>query len=141
MVGSWVLSGTLEGKTTTHDVSVSWLLDGLYVQLHETSREKRAGGKPQYEAVVLIGIDPTTSEYQCLWLDTTGGGGLTPSAFGRGKRTSDALPFLFREADGTVSFSNTFSYDRVADSWSWRLENIGKDGTRAAFGDVRLSRK
>jgi hypothetical protein len=139
--GAWVLRGTLAHKVTTHDVTAAWILDGLYLQLHETSRETDARGKPQYEAVVLIGVDPATNEYQCLWLDSTGGGGLSPTAFGQGKRAGDSIPFLFREADGTVSFSNVFSYDADAKAWTWQLDNVRKDGTRVPFGRVRLTRE
>ena len=100
LVGSWVLRGTLAGKTTTHDVTSTWLLNGEYLQIHETSREKKADGQAQYEAVVLIGFAPSTAEYQCLWLDSTGPGGLTAQAFGRGKRSGDIIPFLFRGSRG-----------------------------------------
>lgn len=139
--GSWILRGTLAGKVTTHDVTAAWILDGLYLELHERSRESDAKGKPQYEAVVLLGIDPATGEYRCLWLDSTGGGGLTPSAFGRGKRAGDSIPFLFRDPDGTISFSNVFSYDTDAQAWTWQLDNVRKDGTRVPFGNVRLTRQ
>ena len=88
--GSWILRGTLAGKITTHDVTAAWILDGLYLELHERSRETDAKGKPQYEAVILLGVDPATGEYQCLWLDSTGGGGLAPAAFGRGNLTTSA---------------------------------------------------
>lgn len=140
LAGSWVLRGTLAGKGTTHDVTGTWMLDGLYLQLHERSRETDAKGKPQYEAVVLLGLDEATGEYQCLWLDSTGGGGLTPSAFGRGKRAGDSIPFLFRDADGTISFSNVFSYEPAAQAWTWQLDNVRKDGTYVPFGRVRLTR-
>jgi len=139
--GSWILRGTLAGKVTTHDVAATWILDGLYLQLHERSRETDASGKPLYEAVILLGIDPATGEYQCLWLDSTGGGGLIPTAFGRGQRTGDSIPFLFRDADGTISFSNTFSYDTGAEAWTWELDNVRKDGTHVPFGRVRLTRR
>ncbi len=139
--GAWILRGTLAGKVTTHDVTAAWILDGLYLELHERSRESDAKGKPQYEAVILLGVDPATGEYQCLWLDSTGGGGLSPTAFGRGKRAGDSIPFLFREADGTISFSNTFSYDPDAQAWAWQLDNVRKDGTRVPFGRVRLTRQ
>jgi hypothetical protein len=139
--GSWVLRGTLAGKTTTHDVTGAWILDGLYLQLHEVSRETDAGGKPRYEAVILLGIDPATGEYQVLWLDSTGGGGLAPAGLGRGTRAGDSIPFLFRDPDGTISFSNTFAYDAGAEAWTWELDNVRKDGTHAPFGRVRLTRR
>jgi hypothetical protein len=139
--GSWILRGTLAGKVTTHEVTAAWILDGLYLELHERSRETDARGKPQYEAVVLLGVDPATGEFQCLWLDTTGGGGLSATAFGRGKRAGDSIPFLFRDADGTISFSNVFAYDKDAEAWTWQLDNVRKDGARVPFGRVRLTRK
>ncbi len=138
--GSWVLRGTLAGKTTTHDVTGTWLLDGRYLELHERSRETDAKGKPQYEAVVLLGVDEASGEFQILWLDSTGGGGLTPSAFGRGRRAGDSIPFLFRDADGTVSFSNVF-WDAAAQTWTWQLDNVKKDGAYVPFGKVRLTRQ
>jgi hypothetical protein len=141
LTGSWILRGTLAGKQTTHDVSGTWILDGLYLELHEKSRETDAKGKAQYEAVVLLGIDEKTGEYQCLWLDSTGGGGLLPSAMGRGKRAGDSVPFLFRDPDGTVSFSNVFAYDEATQAWTWQLDNVRKDGSYAPFGRVKLTRQ
>jgi hypothetical protein len=139
--GSWILRGTLAGKVTTHDVRGTWILDGLYLELHERSRETDSKGKPLYEAVVLLSIDEAAGEYQCLWLDSTGGGGLTPAAFGRAKRAGDSIPFLFRASDGTISFSNVFSYDAASEGWTWQLDNVRKDGTYVPFGRVRLSRR
>jgi len=141
LAGTWVLRGTLAKKTTTHDVTGTWILDGLYLELHERSRETDAKGKPQYEAVILLGIDEAKGEYQVLWLDSTGGGGLIPSAFGRGKRAGDSIPFLFRDPDGTVSFSNVFAYDPAAKEWTWQLDNVQKDGKYVPFGRVRLTRQ
>lgn len=139
--GSWVLRGTLAGKPTTHDVDAAWMLDGLYLQVHERSRETDGKGKPLYEAVVLLGIDPATEEYQCLWLDSTAGGGLTPSAVGRAKRDGESIPFVFRDPDGTISFSNVFAWDSAGEAWTWQLDNVRKDGSRAPFGRVRLTRR
>jgi len=140
LAGKWVLRGTIAGKATTHDIASTWVLDHRYLQIHERSRETRGDGKAQYEAIVLVSRDPATGEYQCLWLDTTTGGGLAPEAFARAKRSGDTLPFLFREADGTLSFNNTFSYDRKEDSWTWRMDNV-REGKASPFGFVRLTRR
>ncbi len=140
LAGSWVLRGTIAGQVTTHDVVAEWILDHQYLQIHEVSREKDARGRPQYEAIVLIGWDAGAREYQCLWLDSTGGGGLAAQAIGRGKRDGNAIPFLFRERDGAVSFDNTFSYDAGTDSWAWRMDNV-QDGKPVPFGRVRLTRR
>lgn len=39
LVGHWVLEGRIAGKDTTHDVDAEWVLNHLYVRLHEVSRE------------------------------------------------------------------------------------------------------
>ena len=140
LAGSWVLRGTIAGRETTHDVTSEWILSRQYLQIHERSREQDAKGQAEYEAVILVGVDPATAEYQCLWLDSTGGGGLKAQAFARGKRGGDAVPFLFREPDGTVIFNNTFSYEKGTDSWTWQMDNI-QNGKAVPFGRVRLTRR
>jgi hypothetical protein len=140
LAGTWVLRGTISGKQTTHDVVADWVLAHEYLRIHETSREKDDKGQARYEAIVLIGWDEGSSEFQCLWLDTTGGGGLTAQGIGHGKRDGDAIPFLFRERDGSVSFNNTFSYDKAGDSWAWHMDNV-QDGRAVPFGRVKLTRQ
>jgi hypothetical protein len=138
--GTWVLRGAIAGKQTTHDVTAEWVLNHLYLQLHEVSREKDAAGHPQYEAIVLIGWDAAASEYQGLWLDTTGGGGLSALGIGLGKREGDKIPFLWKDKDGAISFNNTFVYDRGANSWAWIMDNIQK-GKPVPFARLTLTRK
>ena len=140
LVGKWVLRGMIARKQTTHDVVAEWFLDHQYLRIHEISREKNEKGHALYEAVVLIGWDEVALEYQCLWLDSTGGGGLTAQGIAQGKRSDDSIPFLFRERDGSISFNNTFSYDKVNDSWSWQMDNVQK-GKAVPFGRVKLTRQ
>jgi len=139
LAGTWVLRGTLQGKQTTHVVASEWVLGHQYVRILERSRETDAKGQPQYDAVVLIGWDAKAKEYQCLWLDNTAGGGLTPQSLGRGTRDGDAIRFSWKEPDGTVSFTNTFAYDKAANAWTWALDNIVK-GKPVPFGRVTLTR-
>jgi hypothetical protein len=49
LVGHWVLAGRIAGKETTHDVDGEWVLNHLYVRIHEVSREKDPKGQPAYE--------------------------------------------------------------------------------------------
>ncbi len=140
LAGTWVLRGTLAGKATTHDVTVAWELGHQYLTLRERARELDAQGRSQYEALVLLGWDAAAGEYQCLWLDTTGGGGLAPQSIGLGKRRGEAIPFAFRERDGRLSFTNTFAYQKATDTWTWALDNI-QDGKAILFGRVTLSRR
>jgi hypothetical protein len=57
LVGRWILSGTIAGKKTTHDVSAEWVLNHGYLRLHEVAREKDTAGAPAYEAIIFVSMD------------------------------------------------------------------------------------
>ena len=136
LVGRWVLEGTIAGKTTTHDVVASWVLNGQYIQLHEISRERDAQGRPAYEALVYLTWEPSRGEYSCLWLDSTSNVGLSNGVVGRAKPSGDELRLLFKFADGST-FHTTFAYDRKADTWQWKMDGEEK-GQLAPFARVTL---
>lgn len=138
LVGNWVLAGRIHGQATTHDVVAEWILGHRYLQVHETSREKGAQGQPQYEATVLLGWDEARKQYQCLWLDTTGGGALTARSIGLGTRSGNAIPFAWKDADGSVSLINTFTYDPTAHAWTWNLDNVDH-GKATVFARLSLT--
>ena len=139
LIGKWVLQGTIGGSATTHDIDAEWVLGHEYVRIHEVSREKDAKGRPAYEAIVFIGWDQPSSQYACLWLDSTGGGGLTGQAIGHAKRGGDDIAFLFKAGDGSL-FHTTFAYDKSTDSWQWLMD--GEEGGKLQpFARVKLTRK
>ena len=139
MTGSWILQGTIAGRETTHDVETDWVLGHEYLRLHETSHEKNAQGQPAYEAIVFIGWDESSSEYTCLWLDSTSGSGLSSAqGIARGKRSGDEIAFLFKSKDG--NFHTTFVYNKSNDSWQWIMD--GEEGGKLSpFARVKLTRK
>ncbi len=139
LVGTWVLQGTIAGSATTHDIACEWVLGHQYVRFHEVSREKNASGQAEYEAIVFIGWDQALGQYACLWLDNTGGGGLTGQAIGHAKREGDEIAFLFKGQDGSV-FHTTFAYGKESDTWEWRMD--GEEGGKLQpFARVKLTRK
>ncbi len=138
MTGNWILQGTISGRETTHDIEADWVLNHEYIRIHEASREKNAQGQPAYEAIVFIGWDTQSSHYTCLWLDTTGGNGLSGDAIGHGKRSGDEIAFFFESKDG--NFHTTFVYSKSSDSWQWIMDNeIG--GKLSPFARLKLTRK
>lgn len=140
MIGEWVLEGTIGGNPATHDVTFEWVLDHQYVRFHEVARETDpATGTPAYEAIVFIGWDEPSQRYACLWLDSTGGEGLSAQAIGYGAASGDAIPFLFHLPDGRP-FHTTFAYDSNTDTWQWRMDG-DDNGTPQPFARVTLSRK
>ena len=138
LVGRWVLRGTVEGEPTTHDVTAEWVLAHQYLRIHEVSREKTPAGAPVYEADVYIGWDAQASRYAAVWLDVFGG--VSTQSIGHAARSGDTMPFVFRGADGSPAFQNTFVYDRGADRWEWRMDNV-RNGTATPFARVTLTRQ
>jgi hypothetical protein len=139
LIGNWVLQGTIEEKETTHDIVSEWVLGHQYVRLHEVSREKDAKGQAAYEAIVFIGWDQPANEYACLWLDSTGGGGLSAQAFGHAKRSGDEIAFLFKAKDGS-SFHTRFVYSKNTNTWQWLMD--GEEGGKLQpFARVKLTKK
>jgi len=140
LAGSWILQGTIAGHETTHDVESEWVLGHEYLRLHETSREKNAQGQPAYEAIVLIEWVELSGEYRCMWLDSTGGSGLSAEGIAHGKRGNDEIAFVFKDKDGKIGVETTFAYSKDSDSWKWLIDNVN-GGKRAPFARVRLTRR
>lgn len=135
MTGHWVLTGTIAGQQTTHDIDAGWVLQNTYLQFHEVSREKDAAGKPKYEAEVLVGYDAEKKRYVCFWYDITGVA--SPSTGAVALRQGDTLPFVFKMEPG--DFHTTFAYDAKADAWSWTMD-MEQSGKFEPFARVVLAR-
>lgn len=139
LVGRWVLRGTIAGEEVVHDVHAEWILAHHYLQFTEVSREVDQSGDPAYEAQVTIGWDEAAREYACLWLDVTGGEGLSNGVIGRAPREENSILFVFG-MEGAGAIHNTFTYDHRADTWRWVIDNVrGDESTR--FADVTLRRR
>jgi hypothetical protein len=74
-----------------------------------------------------------------LWLDSTGGGGLSAQAIGHAKRSGDEIVFLFKGGDGSV-FHTAFAYSKETDTWQW-LMDAEEGGRLQPFARVKLTRK
>ncbi len=137
LVGHWVLEGRIAGKDTTDDVDGEWVLNHLYVRLHEVSREKDAKGQPAYEAIIYVTRDAGRGEYAILWLDNTASGAFAAEGTGHAKPDGESLPFLFKDGQGVITFKNTFVYDPANRTWAWVMDNVEK-GVPKPFGRVKL---
>jgi hypothetical protein len=135
--GHWVLTGTIDGQQTTHDIDAQWILQNNYIRFTEVSREKDASGKPQYEAEVLIGYDAAKQRYVCFWYDITGIAE-PDSGDGVAVRQGDTLPFVFKMGGGI--FRTTMSYDAKLDRWSWTMD-MDQGGKLALFARTILTRR
>jgi hypothetical protein len=119
LVGDWVLSGTINGHATTHDIRAEWVLNHQYVRIHETSRERNAAGEPAYDAFVFIGWNASLKQYACTWLDVYGGA--SPESIGYGEPSGNRMAFLFKAPD--EDFHTTFAYDKKTNSWEMTMDS------------------
>lgn len=139
LAGRWTMTGTLGGKPTIHDVEAVWMLKHEYIQFHEVSRERGAGGGPAYEALVYLSWHVKTSEFMCLWLDNTAGGGLSPDGIARAKPSGFRIPLVFTLSP-KESLHTTFAYNPAADTWRLTIDSV-TGGKTDRFGDVHLNRR
>jgi hypothetical protein len=139
LAGSWILRGTIAGHESTHDVEAEWVLGHEYLRLHEISRERNAQGQPAYEAIIYIEWVEALQEYKCLWLDSTGGGGLA-APMGTGERLNDSIGFVWRDKEKDSGVNTTFGYRKGTNSWSWVIDNIEGDKV-TVFAHGKLTRK
>jgi hypothetical protein len=138
-IGKWILSGTIDGKETTHDVIVEWVLGHQYIKFREVSQEKKSNGDAMYEAIVFIGWDQALGQYACFWLDGTSGSGLSNPVIGHAKRDSNKIAFLFKFSNN-ILFHTTFLYDRDSDTWQWLMDDE-ENGKLQPFARVKLTRQ
>jgi len=137
LAGNWVMRGTIGGKQTTHDVEAAWVLNHGYLRLHEVSREKDSSGKPLYEAMVFMNWDPKAQQYACLWLDSTGPGGLSAEGIAHGKQAGTSIPLLFTISPND-SLHTTFTYNESQGTWQLLIDEDNQ-GRIDHFADVTLT--
>ena len=138
LAGDWVMTGTIAGEPIVHDIDADWVLAGHYLRFHDFSREREASGERAYEATVFIGWDAEAERFVCLWLDVTGGEGLSNGVLGYAAQVGDSIPFVF--GMGEYAIHNTFVYHRNQDSWEWTILNVSGE-ERSEFAHVTLERR
>lgn len=133
--GSWILRGTIAGDDVVHSIEAQWVLGHHYLVFDESTEL----GEIDYEAKVIIGWDEPSDRYVCLWLDSTGGSGLSNGILGYAEKSEDKLAFIF--AGETSRFHTTFSYDRSNDTWHWTMDSEKEEGRFKPFARLTMKRK
>ena len=133
--GRWALTGTIAGDDVVHSIDARWVLGHQYLQFDESTET----GEIDYEATVIIGWDEPSSRYVCLWLDSTGGSGLSNGILGYAERSKDKLAFVF--AGNASRFHTTFSYDRANDTWHWTMDSEKEEGQFKPFARLTMTKK
>lgn len=134
--GSWVITGTIAGAKTTHDLTADWVINHQYLRLHEVSREREKDGRPSYEATVHIGWNQKTGTYGCVWLDDYGG--LNTQSIGAAAKGGNKLPFVFTNLDGSAT-RTTMTWHPDSRAWDWTIVE-DRAGKLATFASLTLQR-
>lgn len=137
LTGTWVMRGTIAKKETTHDFVAKWVLEKEYVQIHETSREKDAQGKPLYEAIIYLSWDTNKNQFACMWLDTTAVSSFTP--VGIGHLGKDGKHIVFHFDQGNEGIETTFAYDEKGKSWTLNIDNV-EPNKKSVFARLSLTK-
>ena len=126
LIGEWDLTRRFPSKLVHNKVSVQWVLNHQFVQLHMIDVEF----PPKYEALVLIGYDHTAQEYVAHWCDLFGA---RYSGIGRGKLANSGIAFTFSYPDGP--FVNTLTWNPKDQTWTSYMENVSSDGSHRFFAE------
>jgi len=102
--------------------------------MHEVGAPDPKTGKPDYEAMPMIGHDNTSERYVAHWIDVFGG--RWSETLGYGKRSGDEIDLVFEYPDGP--FHTDFIWNTKAGTWRWHMTQKGADGTWHDFADMML---
>jgi hypothetical protein len=132
LVGEWKLTRKIRGMTVENTVTAEWVLNHQFIRIH--MRDVKS--PPGYEAMVFVGYDNTSERYVAHWIDVFGG--RFSETLGYGKRTGNAIKFVFEYPDGP--FHNTFTWDPDKKSWTFIGEQKDKAGKWNVFAEDTLRR-
>lgn len=138
LAGRWILTGMIDGRQTTHDVTARWVLQHHYVQFREISRDRQKDGTPAYQATVYFGWNPKAKRYGCVWLDDYGG--LSTQSIGSAPPDVNRIAFVFLSTSDASRFHTTFAYDEKTDQWIMNMDQEDK-GKFTPFARTLLRRK
>ncbi len=131
LVGEWKLTRSIRGQKVENTVKAEWVLSHQFLQIHM----KDVKDPPAYEALVYVGYSHADKEYVAHWIDVYGG---KFSAVGKGKRTGDAIEFVFQYDTGP--FHNTFTWDPKVKGWTFLMKTKDKSGQWRTFAEDVLRR-
>ena len=132
LVGDWKLTRKMKAQSVENRVKAEWALNHQFLLVHM----KDVATPSNYEAMVFIGYDNTSERYVAHWIDVFGG--RFSETLGYGKRTGNAIQFVFEYPDGP--FHNTFTWNQESKTWIFLMEQKDQAGKWKVFAEDRLVR-
>ena len=132
LVGDWKLTRKMRAQSVENRVKAEWALNHQFLLVHM----KDVANPPNYEVMVFIGYDNTSERYVAHWIDVFGG--RFSETLGYGKRSGNAIQFVFEYLDGP--FHNTFTWNPESKTWVFLMEQKDQTGKWKVFAEDRLAR-
>ena len=132
LAGDWKLTRKIRGQSVENTVKVEWVLNHQFLLVHM----KDVNRPPVYEAMVFIGYDNTSERYVAHWIDVFGG--RFSETLGYGKRSGNAIKFIFEYPDGP--FHNTFTWNPETKGWVFLMEHKDQASKWSVFAEDTLRR-
>jgi len=136
MAGSWKAEGQVLGHDAHHEIQAEWVLNHQFLRIHEKTAASAAKTEKPYEAIWFLGYDPVSEKYVLHLMDIFGA--RYSETLGWGWLMGNQLKFVFDYPDGP--FHTNFLWNPDSGTWQWQMEQKGKDGKWAPFGDLKLTK-
>lgn len=132
LVGSWRVSGTIQGELAEQTLEARWVLNHQFLRLDYAGVGPAPAGEPRYEATVFLGRDNLSERYVAHWVDVFGG--RASSTLGYGSRLGESVTLRFEYPTGP--FENAFTWRPESGTWRFELRGRESSGAWAPFADL-----
>lgn len=137
MSGSWKMRGQVMGRDAHHELKAEWVLNHMFLRIHESTSTDAPASEKRYEAIWFLGYDPVSEKYVLHLFDVFGA--RFSETLGYGTGDGNAIHFTFEYPDGP--FHTTFRWSpENGGSWQWLMEQKEKDGKWGNFADFKITR-
>lgn len=63
MTGSWKVQGQVMGRDAHHELKADWVLNHMFLRIHESTSTDAPASEKRYEAIWFLGYDPVIEKY------------------------------------------------------------------------------
>jgi hypothetical protein len=63
MSGTWKMRGQVMGRDAHHELQADWVLNHLFLRIHESTSADAPGSEKRYEAIWFLGHDSVSEKY------------------------------------------------------------------------------
>jgi hypothetical protein len=125
MTGSGKGRGQIMGRDAHHEIQAEWVLNHMFLRIHESTSTDAPGSEKRYEAIWFLGYDPVSEKYVLHLFDVFET--RFSETLGYGTRDGNFIHFTFEYPDGP--FHTTFRWlPENGGGWQWLMEQKRKDG-------------